>query len=145
MERIPVKELVGDVKTQAEKMAGDTLTVRQTGEGAIRGDRARLRQTLLILLDNALKHNPSATPIRIGADKVNKHIEFTVEDKGPGIPAEHLTHIFEHFYQVKAGNEEGHNNGLGLSIAKGLVDLNKGSVRVESQLGRATLSLPEAS
>jgi signal transduction histidine kinase len=78
---------------------------------------------------------------------LDRQIEFTVEDRGPGIQADHLSHVFERFYQIEGGKEQVHNSGLGLSIAKGLIELHGGSIRVESKMGRGTLftiTLPRA-
>ncbi|MEX2162436.1 MAG: HAMP domain-containing sensor histidine kinase [Anaerolineales bacterium] len=145
MESIAVSGFLQELKAQAGKLAGGSQVNVREGEGVIRGDRARLRQVLLILLDNALKHNPAGTRVDVWSQRVNGKIEIAVKDEGQGIPAEHLDHIFERFYQIGAETGVTHSHGLGLSIAKGLVDLHKGALRVESKKGQGsqfTVSLP---
>jgi signal transduction histidine kinase len=79
---------------------------------------------------------------------LGKYCRIVVADSGSGIPPEHLPHIFERFYQVgQSGETETRNNGLGLSIARSLVEAQGGKIGLESQLGqgtRVTLSMPAA-
>jgi signal transduction histidine kinase len=113
------------------------------------GDPTRLRQVLLILLDNAMQYTPPGGTIEIMGAAHGRHVELVVEDTGKGIPPEHLPHIFERFYRVEeARGEEGKGNGLGLSIAKGLVEAQGGHIAITSKPGqgtRITISLHAAS
>jgi signal transduction histidine kinase len=93
---------------------------------------------LLILLDNALRFTPSGGTIRLASQVGSRDVAITVVDSGPGIPPDHLPHIFERFYQVPGQAGEGRGNGLGLSIARGLVEAHHGKIRIESQLGKGT-------
>jgi signal transduction histidine kinase len=117
-------------------------------QGAIWGDPTHVRQVLLILLDNALRFTPPGGAIRLEARPQVKSWQITVADTGSGIPPEHLPHLFERFYSVNPpGGEDTRSNGLGLSIAKGLVEAQGGSIRLESEVGRgtrATVVLPRA-
>lgn len=146
--KLQVKKLLSGLGHQVSKMAqGKRISVQvENGAGVVQGDSARLRQVLLILLDNALKHTPASSSIRLGAQKAGKNVELVVEDEGPGIPPTHLPHLFERFYQVPGRSGQAtHSYGLGLSIAKRLIELHGGSIRVESQLGSGTrfvISLP---
>jgi signal transduction histidine kinase len=112
----------------------------------ITGDPKRLRQVLLILLDNAFQHTPAGGEISLEAILAGKEVVISVQDTGAGIPPEHLPRIFERFYQVEAATRsETRSNGLGLSIAKALVENHAGSIRVESELGKGSrfvISLP---
>lgn len=144
----PVRKLLNDINRQISKMPqGKRISIQaKNGAGTILGDSARLRQVLLILLDNAIKHTPAETPVRVTSHRVGKNIELVVEDEGPGIPAAHLPHLFQRFYQVPGrSGQTTHSYGLGLSIAKRLIELHGGRIWVESQLGsgtRFTISLP---
>lgn len=105
----------------------------ETSDGlVILGDRDALKQVMLILLDNALKHSDSA--IRVTADQTGSQVEIQVCDHGPGIPADKLARIFDRFYR---GEEVAVTPGfgLGLPIAKSLVEGMGGSIAVESEEG----------
>jgi signal transduction histidine kinase len=147
---VPIKRLFSDIKRQAEKMEhGMRINVEvKSPAGSVKGDVARLRQVLLILLDNAIKHTSSETAVRVFSQQYGKVVEIIVEDQGPGIPAAHLPHLFQRFYQVpgRSGHAT-HSYGLGLSIAKRLIEQQNGKIRVESHLGsgtKFTISLPAA-
>ena len=148
LEKVSLRKLFTEVQHQLEKLPQKTRASFNLADskGQVLADFTRLRQVLLILLDNAIKHTPEGTPVRVSADHDDKQVRITVEDRGPGIAAEHLAHIFERFYQVSRGfSDESRSNGLGLSIAKGLVELHGGTIEVESELGKGTrfiVSLP---
>lgn len=120
-----------------------------TGGPRVLADPARIRMILSFLLDNALSHTPAggsvtmrAAPDRDRGDRVR----FTVSDTGPGIAPEHLEHVFERFYQVP-GTENNGRAGLGLSIARDVVQSHGGEIRCESQEGHGTtvwFTLPAA-
>ena len=148
LEKVSLHKIFTEAQHQLEKLPQKTRASFNLADskGQVLADFTRLRQVLLILLDNAIKHTPEGTPVRVSADHDDKQVRITVEDQGPGIAAEHLAHIFERFYQVSRGfSEESRSNGLGLSIAKGLVELHGGTIEVESELGKGTcfiVSLP---
>ncbi len=121
----------------------------------VTGDKDRLDQVFTNLLANALKYTPSAGKVTVKAQEVTKirkkvglasTVEISVTDTGTGIPPEDLSHIFERFYQVdksRAGQDRG--AGLGLTIARQIVEAHEGSISVESvrDLGtKFTVSLP---
>jgi len=149
-EIIPIADLLAETIRQMEKLAqekGISLAL-DAARGNILGDRARVRQVLLILLDNALRFTAPGGAIRLGAQPSGKFIEITVADNGSGIAPEHLRHLFERFYQVRTNaTNDSRSNGLGLSIAKALIDAQKGTMRIESAAGEGTrvhLFLPAA-
>lgn len=149
-ELIDVNELLKEIRRQIEKIACDKGLDLVLGEvqGVIWGDPTRMRQVLLILLDNAMRYTPSGGVIQLEAQKKGKLVQVMVADNGSGIGTEHLPHLFERFYQAdRSGGEDGRSNGLGLSIAKALIEAQGGSIRLESQPGqgtRVTLSLQGA-
>jgi len=106
------------------------------------GDSERVLQVARALVVNALVHTPPGTSVEIRSTVVNDRAELSVEDAGPGIAAEHQEAVFERFYRIEGGMASG--SGLGLSIARELARLMKGSVRLESRPGRTvvTLALP---
>ncbi len=159
---IPVQALVNDVCRQAGTLAPRTeLHCDAPADILVLGDRDALKQVLLILVDNALTHTPAGTPVTltaslapgrrsslrpVPADAEETHVTFTVRDRGPGIPAEQLAHIFERFYRGQV-SRTGRGAGLGLAIAKELVEVQGGIITVESAPGEGstfTVILPHA-
>ncbi|MDD2806656.1 MAG: ATP-binding protein [Elusimicrobiales bacterium] len=114
---------------------------------AVNADRDKLAQVLINLLDNAAKYGREGGWIKISAVEEPGAVKVSVENNGPGIPAEHLPHIFERFYRAdKARSREQGGTGLGLSIVKHLVELHGGSVGAESSEALGSLfwfTLPE--
>jgi signal transduction histidine kinase len=100
----------------------------------VRGDREKLQQVLINLVENALKFTPPAGRITLSAQAQNGMVEVRVTDTGAGIPQEHLPYIFERFYKVDRARRDG-GTGLGLAIVKQIVEAHRGETRVESQEG----------
>lgn len=99
----------------------------------VRWDPQRIGQVLHNLLDNALRHTPSGghVDVRVAAD--HQDLVITVTDDGAGIPAEHLSRIFERFYRVDAARDREHGGaGIGLAIAKAFADAHGGSLTASS-------------
>ncbi|AKJ05997.1 Sensory box histidine kinase [Archangium gephyra] len=99
-------------------------------------DRDRLLQVFSNLLGNALKFTPPGGQVSVGARVGEGQLCFFVRDTGPGIPPETLPHVFERFWQGDRKDRRG--AGLGLSIARGLVEAHGGRIWVESELGRGS-------
>ena len=103
------------------------------------GEEARLQQVAIILLDNALKHAPIKSSIQIRLHQVGTNYQLEVSNEGEGIPPQHLDKIFERFYRVDASRARDTGGyGLGLSIAKSIVEQHHGSISVNSQLNSLT-------
>jgi len=96
-------------------------------------DAARIQQVLSNLVGNAVKFTPRAGTISVCAERGDGEVRFSVIDTGPGIPAEQLPHIFGRFWQAKTSDRRG--IGLGLAIAKGIVEAHNGRIWVESSVG----------
>lgn len=99
----------------------------------VNADRGRLLQAIDNLLANAIKFSSEGGGVTVRAEVAGNDVVFSVQDTGPGIPAEHLPHLFERFWQGERADRRG--AGLGLSIVKGIADAHGGSVRVESEVG----------
>lgn len=104
------------------------------------GDEQKIKQLILILVDNAVKYTPENGCIKVSAQILkNKKIRFSVADNGIGLNEEDKAKIFERFYRVdKARSRAMGGSGLGLAIAKDIIDGHKGFIYVESQLGKGT-------
>jgi signal transduction histidine kinase/ActR/RegA family two-component response regulator len=107
----------------------------------MRGDGDRLQQVAWNLLANAVKFTPKNGLIRIRLQRVESDLELTVEDSGSGIAPEFLPHVFESFRQSDGTSARSHGGlGIGLSIAKHIVELHGGSIEAESRgLGQGAL------
>ena len=112
---------------------------------AVLADSARIQQVLSNLVGNAVKFTPRSGRITVCAEKAGNEVRFAVIDTGPGIPAEQLPHIFGRFWQAKSSDRRG--IGLGLAIAKGIVEAHNGRIWVESHVGLGStfyFTLPSA-
>ena len=96
-------------------------------------DLQRLEQILGNLIDNALRHTPDGGTVRLGAKSAGDAVCITVDDSGPGIPADSLDRIFERFYRLDSGRSRSEGgSGLGLAIARKLADAHGGSLTAEN-------------
>lgn len=100
--------------------------------GVVRGDAERLGQVLGNVLANAVKFTPPAGVIRVAVRRSERHIEISVSDTGLGISSDFLPHVFEPFRQEDPSSKRSHGLGLGLTIAKQLVELHGGQISAES-------------
>ena len=111
-----------------------TLRVESPRERAyIHADRERLLQVFSNLIGNAAKFSPAGAEIVLTANVGERTVDFAIRDSGPGLPAEHIPHVFDRFWQARRTGRQG--IGLGLAIVKGIVEAHSGSVSVESELG----------
>ena len=113
----------------------------------VRGNKTRLEQALINILDNAVKFNHAGGTVRVDARfGEGGCVQVIIEDSGIGIPSDQLSRIFERFYRVDKGRSRAvGGTGLGLSIVKHAIEQMNGSVAVESTLGhgsRFTITLP---
>ncbi len=99
-------------------------------------DRERLIQVFSNLIGNAIKFTPKGGTITVRAQEAEGQVYFTIEDTGKGIAADQLPHIFDRFWQVE--HSANHGVGLGLAIAKGIIEAHSGKIWAESVLGVGT-------
>jgi heavy metal sensor kinase len=103
---------------------------------AVEGDRSRLKQVVVNLLDNAIKYTPAGGAVNLRVAAVNGHAVLEVTDNGMGIPADALAHVFDRFFRVdKARSRDLGGAGLGLSIVKSICTAHGAEVEVESTPG----------
>ncbi len=137
-DHVPVKPLIEDVCRKARALRSDhAVSCDDVPDVAVVGDADALKQVLLILLDNALKFTPPLGAITISSSATNQRVAIRVQDSGVGIAASALPHIFERFYRGDSSRTGG-GAGLGLAIAKALVDGQHGSLSVTSEVGIGT-------
>lgn len=112
----------------------------------VAGDRARLQQVVVNIISNAIKYNRPGGEVTVSAENDGKYVRLFVKDTGIGVPEADLPHIFERFYRVdKARSRSYGGTGLGLPIAKQIVELHGGSMTFDSVFGEGstlTVCLP---
>ncbi len=143
-EPIEILPVLEETCRQAQQLDPQRKITLEASDLSVLGDRDALKQVLLIALDNALKH--SAGEVAVSARRNGKQVEIRVQDHGAGIAPEKLEHIFDRFYR---GEESVTlpGFGLGLPIAKALVEGLGGTIGMESEVGqgsRLTLSFQSA-
>lgn len=151
-ERVDVGDLLADVATsfsgQAEA-ANLRLCVENSAAPALTvwGDAGRLDQVLSNLVNNAIRHTPSAGKITLAAAPLDNQVRITVADTGEGIAPDELPFIFDRFWRGDRArtHSAGVSSGLGLAIASQLIKAQGGEIRVVSELGKGatfTIDLP---
>lgn len=105
----------------------------------VRFDFDRIREVLVHLLENAAKYSPAGTPIRITAEIKGGELVTSVADRGPGIDLFEQTLIFDKFYRGRNQRYTAHGTGMGLAIAKVIVEAHGGTIGVVSQLGQGSV------
>jgi signal transduction histidine kinase len=104
--------------------------------GSIIGDRDKLTEVLINLLNNAIKYTPEGGNIVVKMNEIEREIRFEIADTGPGISEDHIDEVFDKFFRITSEQQEG--TGLGLPIAKNIVELHKGKLWVESEVGKGS-------
>ena len=124
--------------------AGLTLSYDIAPGLLVRGDSDKLEQAVAVLLDNAIKYAAPGTEVRLDAVRQGKNACLWVENEGDPIPADKLPHIFDRFYRADESRTDGGSFGLGLSIAKAIVETHRGDIRCDSggSTTRFTITLP---
>lgn len=135
-----IQEIADDMKGGCK--TGQSIIVAYSGNGFFRTDKKLLRNILLNLLSNAIKFSSEGTAISLRANDNEDSLHIEVQDQGIGIPGQDLGHMFTSFYRASnALNIQG--TGLGLNIVKRYVDLLKGDISINSDLGHGTTVILE--
>jgi signal transduction histidine kinase len=130
-------DAAGAARVVAERR-GVTLEVGEFAEAPIDGDRALVRQLLMIVLDNAIKFTPAGGRVQVDVATANGHALAVVADDGPGIPREQLPHVFERFYRGDPSRGRTAGAGLGLAIARWIAETHDAEIVLDSEPGRGT-------
>jgi len=142
LDNIDISDLITSISRSMQRIAKikniTIITEVDQNIPAVIGDYDRLKQLFVIFLDNAIKFSPENTEIQIAA-YVKDYVYVKISDNGYGIPKEDIPFVWERFYKVdKSRMKSDIGIGLGLSIAKYLIDLHKGVVKLESELNKGT-------
>jgi PAS domain S-box-containing protein len=137
---IPLIPLLRDALEVMEPLAEERgVTLRATlapDDVLVHADAGRLHQVVSNLVGNAVKFTPRGGEIALSAEADAATVQIAVRDTGVGIPAESLPHLFDRFWR---GREERRGSGLGLTIAKGIVEAHGGRIWIESDVGTGTV------
>ncbi|HEU4742821.1 MAG TPA: PAS domain S-box protein [Meiothermus sp.] len=145
LQPVGLRELLLEVFEEARHLAdGHHLELGEVQDLWVQGHRDRLKQVLIILLDNAFKYTPPGGTIRLGLSEQGGRARIRLEDSGIGIAAEDLPYVFERFYRVdESRSQQSGGSGLGLSIAKWIVEQHGGEIWLQSQVGQGTTAFVE--
>jgi heavy metal sensor kinase len=149
--RLDLAELVSTITDQMVPLADEKrvmLTAQAQERVEVEGDRVRLKQVVVNLLDNAIKYTPEGGTVTVGVNVSERRAQLEISDTGPGISASDLPHVFDRFFradQVRLGTTEG--AGLGLSIVQSICAAHGGFVKAENHANggcRFVVQLPLA-
>ena len=135
-----IERVAASFKLSAEQK-GILLTVKADSDlPEIQADESRLERVLSNLVSNAIRHTPEGGKVSLHAARTTQHVVLTVADTGEGIPPADLPHIFDRFYRAdkSRADADGASSGLGLAIAKALVEAHGGRIAASSVVGNGT-------
>ena len=142
------RDVLEALRESRQLVRGQTLALGMFTPVIVLGDEDRLKQLLLIVLDNALKYTPAGGTVTVDLVVRDSVAEVQVRDTGVGIPAADLPHVFERFYRADPGRaRDPDGTGLGLPIARWIAEQHQGSITLASEPGQgttATIRLPTA-
>jgi PAS domain S-box-containing protein len=128
-----VEAAVDSARPSAEVKSIRLTAILSSNQDIVSADSARLQQVVWNLLTNAIKFTPKGGQVQVLLQRINSHLELSVSDTGIGIPANYLPHVFDRFSQKDSSTTRAFGGlGLGLAIAKQLVELHGGSIRAAS-------------
>ena len=130
-------EHVYDIYKQKAINENLNLTLELNGNTDIRliGDKDRIRQVIINILDNAIKYTPEEGNISLSVARIQKYVKIIISDSGKGIPQKDLPHIKEKFY--KADNNV-RGTGIGLAVADEIIKMHSGEINISSEVSKGT-------
>lgn len=142
-QRVPLQQVVADAARDGEALGRSKSIAVQTEYPPdplwVEADPQRLKQALMILLDNAIKYSPPARAVVIRVTAEDGRGQVAVRDQGVGIPAEDLPRVFDRFYRGRPSTTTSRvGSGLGLAIAKWLIEKHSGEITIASEPGSFT-------
>ena len=150
LEPVSAQEIIDPALQHLKKALSERRIVLQVADELpkVRADRARTKEILIQLIENAHLYSPKDQPVTIAAEQIGDYVTFTVADRGPGIDPFEQGLIFDKFYRGRDQRYQVRGTGMGLPIAKAIVAAHGGSISVTSQLGHGSVfafTLPVAS
>ena len=146
---VAIAELFEDLVRQVGRVALERQIRLEVSEasGIANADSARLRQVLLILLDNALRFTQSGGQVTLNGHQTDRTVTITITDTGIGISPKAISKVFDRFFQADNARGHGNGSGIGLSLARALIHAQGGEIRLQSVVGTgtvATITIPAA-
>ena len=142
-EKISVKDIVGMAIDRIKAVAQENkIKINSKIENIkTEGDKKSLVELFVILFDNAIKYSKKNSSIKIFANKIGNKVAISVSDEGVGIDEKDLPHVFDRFYRVEESRSKKNVSGygLGLSIAKKIVEMHRGTIDVKSEKDKGTI------
>lgn len=138
-EPVNLKAMIDDISDSLDVMAEVTEVNLETEipeDITVQGDPHWLREAVSNIVKNCIEHTGAGGYVKIKAAQSNIYTTLAIEDNGKGIDKEHLPHIFERFY--KAGNSSPNSIGIGLAMAKQIINSHSGNIEVKSEVGQGT-------
>ena len=105
----------------------------------VKYDHTRITHALYQLLHNAVQYTEPGGFVHLRVKTTDKHIEISVQDSGPGIPARNISTLFKRFEKLYHSGEETHSTGVGLAIVKHIIDQHNGDITVQSHIGEGSI------
>jgi signal transduction histidine kinase len=134
LEEVYLDEIVKECVTSARVLAGDrsvTLAARTPADVQMQADQNLIRQMILNLVENAVRHTPVGGSVQVALDADAERARIAVSDTGPGVPESERERIFERFVRLDAAGSDG-GGGLGLPIARWVAQLHRGTLALEA-------------
>ena len=143
-----IEAVCQEFSVKAEQRGVSIGQGRVDAKAYVRGDAGRLRQVFAILMDNALRYSNPGGRVEIQVLRTNENVEITFTDTGIGLSEEHSELVFERFYRAPNAEAQAPGTGLGLPVAKAIVEAHNGTISLKGELGEgatATVTLPVGS
>lgn len=135
-----VRRCVGDVEALARDAGLAIVLGESAGDATVQGDPGRLRQAFIILLDNAVRYSERGEPVEVSLLPTPAGVAVRVADHGIGIAEEELPHVFDRFWRGgRAATRHAGGSGLGLPLAKSIVEAHGGAIGISSRVGEGTV------
>jgi signal transduction histidine kinase len=143
IETVNMNDLLSDVLESMQAQAGakgvSLKGIFSEDAPLIKAELAKIQRVIYNLVQNAIRHTPASGSISLATQVIPEGIQVEVADTGEGIAPEDLPHIFDQFFRgEKSRSRETGGAGLGLAIAKGIIEAHHGHIWVESQVGQGT-------
>ena len=138
-EPVVLKEMTDDISDSLSvlaEVAEVELECRVPDTIKIKADKHWLREAVSNIIKNCIEHTAAGGYVKVSASQNNIYTSLIIEDNGKGIDKDHLSHIFERFY--KAGNSSPNSVGIGLAMAKQIINSHGGRIEVESEVGKGS-------
>jgi two-component system sensor histidine kinase CiaH len=142
IKQVAVEELFEDARSRFKHLidSRDVQVVTKISAKTVLGDQDSLTELVAILLDNAIKYSPKGSTITLASNVDGHSVRLSIKDQGIGMKASDIPHIFDRFYRSdrSRSKDKVDGYGLGLSIAKRIVDVHHGTIMVDSEIDKGS-------